>query len=149
MYLSAVVHLIATNCIICSVNYSLKWLLRCKDKMSKTNYVMIDKYNLISKKWYMAELMDAFCRTVHPIRSLEERDVAQWLERRALPMSLPAVRFRTSLGAGFSCFSPSQYWDIISMSFPLARHFTLECFTWLRGKWVLRRPEMVMCTISS
>ena len=31
-----------------------------------------------------------------------KRDVAQWLERRALPMSLPAVRFRIPLGAGFS-----------------------------------------------
>ena len=28
--------------------------------------------------------------------------MAQWLERRALPMSLPAVRFRIPLGAGFS-----------------------------------------------
>ena len=31
-----------------------------------------------------------------------ERDVAQWLERGALPMSLPAVRFQIPLGAGFS-----------------------------------------------
>ena len=31
-----------------------------------------------------------------------ERDVAQWLERGALPMSLSAVRFRIPLGAGFS-----------------------------------------------
>ena len=28
--------------------------------------------------------------------------MAQWLEREALPMSLPAVRFRIRLGAGFS-----------------------------------------------
>ena len=28
--------------------------------------------------------------------------MAQWLERGALPMSLPAVRFRTPLVAGFS-----------------------------------------------
>ena len=28
--------------------------------------------------------------------------MAQWLERGALPMSLPAVRFRTPLCAGFS-----------------------------------------------
>ena len=38
-----------------------------------------------------------------------ERDMAQWLERGALPMSLPAVRFRILLGAGISeksCFSP-------------------------------------------
>ena len=31
-----------------------------------------------------------------------ERDMAQWLERGALPMSLPALRFRTPLGARFS-----------------------------------------------
>ena len=28
--------------------------------------------------------------------------MAQWLDRGALPMSLPAVRFRIPLGAGFS-----------------------------------------------
>ena len=28
--------------------------------------------------------------------------MAQWLERGGLPMSLPAVRFRIPLGAGFS-----------------------------------------------
>ena len=28
--------------------------------------------------------------------------MAQWLERGALPMSLPAVRFQIPLGAGFS-----------------------------------------------
>ena len=33
---------------------------------------------------------------------LLERDVAQRLERGALPMSLLAVRFRIPLGAGFS-----------------------------------------------
>ena len=31
-----------------------------------------------------------------------ERDMAQWLERRALSMSLPAVRSRIPLGAGLS-----------------------------------------------
>ena len=31
-----------------------------------------------------------------------ERDMAQWLERGALPMSLSAVRFRIPLGAEFS-----------------------------------------------
>ena len=31
-----------------------------------------------------------------------ERDMAQWLERGALPISLPAVRFRIPLGAEFS-----------------------------------------------
>ena len=33
---------------------------------------------------------------------ISERDMAQWLERGALPMSLPAVRFQIPLGAGFS-----------------------------------------------
>ena len=32
----------------------------------------------------------------------KEREMAQWLERGALPMSLPAVRFRIQLGAEFS-----------------------------------------------
>ena len=31
-----------------------------------------------------------------------EKDMAQWLDRGALPMSLPAVRFRIPFGAGFS-----------------------------------------------
>ena len=30
------------------------------------------------------------------------RDMVQWLERGALPMSLPAARFRIPLGVGFS-----------------------------------------------
>ena len=34
--------------------------------------------------------------------SFGQRDMAQWLERGALPMSLPVVRFRIPLGAGFS-----------------------------------------------
>ena len=51
-----------------------------------------------------------------------ERDVAQWLEREALPMSLPAVRFRIPLGAGFSeknHVSPlsimGHYFDVVSL----------------------------------
>ena len=51
-----------------------------------------------------------------------ERDVAQWLERGALSMSLPAVRFRIPLGAGFSkkfhVSSLSIFWhcfDVVSM----------------------------------
>ena len=43
------------------------------------------------------------------------------LVRRALAISLPVVRFRIPRGA--------QYWDIISMLGPWARHFTLICFT--------------------
>ena len=35
-------------------------------------------------------------------RCLLKRDVVQWLERGAFPMSLPAVRFRIPLGAEFS-----------------------------------------------
>ena len=64
-----------------------------------------------------------------PIR---ERDVAQWLERGALPMSLPAVRFRIPLGAGFSekyHVSPfsilGHYFDVVS----LGKTLTLTCFT--------------------
>ena len=38
--------------------------------------------------------------------------MAQWLERGALPMWLPAVRFRIPLGAGFSdkYVSPLSIW---------------------------------------
>ena len=61
-----------------------------------------------------------------------ERDMAQWLERGALPMSLPAVRFRIPLGAGFSekyHVLPLQYWDIVSILCPWARHLTFKYFT--------------------
>ena len=61
-----------------------------------------------------------------------ERDMAQWLERSALPMSLPVVWFRIPLGAGFQrniMFLPFQYWDIVSMMCHWARHLTLKCFT--------------------
>ena len=81
-----------------------------------------------------------------------ERDTTQWLECAALSMSLPAMRFRISLGAGFSekyHVSPSQYWDIVSMLCPWARHLTLTCFTSLRVKSVPGRTEMTMCMISS
>ena len=62
-----------------------------------------------------------------------ERDVAQWLERGALPISLPVVRFRIPLaGAGFSekyHVSPlsifGHYFDVVS----LGEHFILTCFT--------------------
>ena len=77
-----------------------------------------------------------------------ERDMAQWLERGALQMSLPAVRSRIPLGAGFRriiMFLQSQSWDIV----PWAIYFTLKCFTWLSLKWVPGRTEMAMCTISS
>ena len=36
------------------------------------------------------------------VSALLERDMAQWLERGALPLLLPAVRFRIPVGAGFS-----------------------------------------------
>ena len=39
-------------------------------------------------------------RTLYPER--EGDGMAQWLQRGALSMSLPAVRFRIPLGAGFS-----------------------------------------------
>ena len=52
-----------------------------------------------------------------------ERDGAQWLERGALPMSLPAVRFRIPLGTEFSekyNVSPlsilGYYFDVVSSS---------------------------------
>ena len=53
-----------------------------------------------------------------------ESDMAQWLERGALLMSLPAVRFRILLGAEFSenyYVPPSQSWDIGKMLCPWTR----------------------------
>ena len=55
------------------------------------------------------------------------RDVAQWLERGGLSMSLGAVFSEKNI-----MFHPSQYWDIVSMLCPWERHITLKCFTWLR-----------------
>ena len=55
--------------------------------------------------------------------------MAQWLDRRALPMSLPAVRFRIPLGAGFSekyHVSPlsilGHYLDVVSLGNALHPH---------------------------
>ena len=62
--------------------------------------------------------------------------MAQWLERGALPLSLPGMWFRITLGAGFSeniMFLPSQSWDIVKMvsdGVSLGKkHFTLKCST--------------------
>ena len=55
--------------------------------------------------------------------------MAQWLERGALPMSLPAVQFRIPLGAGFSeniMFLPSQSWDFVKMVCPWASNASLD-----------------------
>ena len=70
----------------------------------------------------------------HFILSFLERDVAQWLERGALPMSLPAVRFRIPLGPGFSKknhVSPlslsGHYFDVASFGktlYPRMLHLT-------------------------
>ena len=44
-----------------------------------------------------------FCHAKsHINRDLTDRDMAQWLERGALPMSMAAVRFRIPLGAEIS-----------------------------------------------
>ena len=66
-------------------------------------------------------------------------DAAQWLELGSLAMSLPAVRFRIPLGAGFSekCqVSPlsilGHYFAIVS--YAKAINFTLTCFTWIKYK---------------
>ena len=63
-----------------------------------------------------------------------ERGVEQWLERGALPMSLPAMRFLIPLGAGFSeniMFLPlsilGHYFDVVSLCkalYPHILHFT-------------------------
>ena len=64
-----------------------------------------------------------------PMHYSLERDVAQWLERGALPMSLPTVRFRIPLGGGLSekyHVSPlsilGHYLDVLSLSKALYPH---------------------------
>ena len=67
--------------------------------------------------------------------STAKMNVTQWLERDGLPMSLPAVRFRTRLGVGFSekCYvSPflmfGHGFDVVCVG--KARYIvTLTCFT--------------------
>ena len=59
--------------------------------------------------------------------------MAQWLERGALPMSLPVMRFQTPLGAEFSekyHVSPSQSWDIVSTLCPWARYNGYDKVQW-------------------
>ena len=59
-----------------------------------------------------------------------ERDVAQWLERVSLPMSLPVGQLRVPLGAGFQrkCHvSPllvlGHYIDVVSLGKALYPHY--------------------------
>ena len=63
--------------------------------------------------------------------------MAQWLESRALPMSLPAMRVRTPLEQDFQrniMFLPSQSWVIVSMLCPweslLPSNASLDSGTW-------------------
>ena len=52
------------------------------------------------------------------------KEVTQWLESRALPMSLPDVKFRTPLGAGLA-----HCYDVVSLGralHPQMLHLTLE-----------------------
>ena len=51
--------------------------------------------------------------------------MAQWLERGALPMSLPAVRFRIPLGAGFSEKYHVSPLSILGHSFDVVSQDTL------------------------
>ena len=67
-------------------------------------------------------------RRLHSIY-LVEGGMMQWLARGALPMSLPAVRFRVPLGAEFSekyDVSPSQSWDVVKMLCPSRSNATLD-----------------------
>ena len=73
----------------------------------------------------------------------------QWLERGALPMSLPAVRFRILLGAGFSekyHFSPLSILghcvDVVS----LGKTLNLQMLHLTQVK--MSRTEMAMCISS-
>ena len=48
-----------------------------------------------------------------------ERDLAQWLDRFALPMSMSVMRLMQDFQRNIM-FLPSQYWDIVSMLCPWA-----------------------------
>ena len=81
-----------------------------------------------------------------------ERDTTQWLERAALSMSLPAMRFRISFGAGFSekyHVSPlsilGHCFDVVSLGKALNPH--MLHLTQLKISNC--RTEMAMCMISS
>ena len=61
-----------------------------------------------------------------PLRLISlDRDVAQWLERGALPLPLNAVRVQRPLGAGFQrniiMFLPSLLGDIVPMFVSLGK----------------------------
>ena len=82
-----------------------------------------------------------FTAQVSMIFKILERDMAQWLERGALPMLLPAVRFRIPLGAEFSekyHVSPlsilGHFKDVVSLGkalHPEMLHLTqVEMSTW-------------------
>ena len=86
------------------------------------------------------------------VNVLVERYMAQWLERGALPMSRPAVRFRTPLSAGFLDKSDvfpllilGYCFDVVSLGkalHPQILHLT-------HVKISTCRTKMTMCTISS
>ena len=84
---------------------------------------------------YQSEFINIIC--YYCVGILVSLYVIICLECGALPMSLPAVQFRTHLGAGFTekyHVSPlssqhAQSLDIVSMLCPWASHFTLRCFT--------------------
>ena len=53
--------------------------------------------------WLSRRLYCSYLQPLHlSIYFFTERDMAQWIERGTLSMSLPAVRFQIPLGAGFS-----------------------------------------------
>ena len=86
--------------------------------------------------WWTGGRLCIFMEHINLISRMEnagkrdvERDVAQWLERGALPMLLPAVWFRIPLGAGFAekyHVSPlsilGHYFDVVSLGKILYPH---------------------------
>ena len=96
---------------------------------------MVEQAIILCKQWRakfrVPHSRQEACFIYHIIYiiAIIERDVAQWLERGALPMSLPAVRFRIPLGAGFSekyYVSPlsilGHYSDVVSLGKTLYPH---------------------------
>ena len=80
--------------------------------------------------------------------------MAQWLERGALSISLPAVQFRIPLGAGFSEKHRVSFFSILVHCFDVlslakALYLQMHHLTRIGWKWISGRTEVTMCTISS
>ena len=87
------------------------------------------------------------CEWIKRTTGREGRDTM--FKTRSFVNVAACVRFRFHLGARFSEKYHVSHLPISGHCLcPWARHLTLNCFTWLRWKWVPVRTEMAMCMIS-